>query len=694
MAQSKTSETRKPNRLIHETSPYLLEHAYNPVDWYPWGDEAFRKAKTENKPIFLSIGYSSCHWCHVLRKESFEDSEVAKFLNENFVSIKVDREERPDIDELYMKAVMSITGSGGWPLTVFLTPSLEPFFGGTYFPSTPRYGMPSFINVARGVAGSWRNERKSIVESAKQMKESLGQMYDYHKVPNSPLTGAILDECYNSLAGSFDQSNGGFSDYPKFPTPSNLFFLMRYFKTKKLKLALGMVTKTLDSMMGGGIYDQIGGGFHRYSTDRYWLVPHFEKMLYDNALLATAYTEAFLLTKNEEYARIANETLSWAIREMRSNDGGFYASQDADSKDGEGFFYTWSPQDVQAALHSEKSMIAPILNFFSITNEGNTDGGKTILTTKPTEIVTKEFGIKIEEFTEILINSKKAMLEYRNKRSRPPTDDKIITSWNGLMVTALSKAYMAFGDETYLRDATTTADSILRRSHTGNSLRLSRSFRDGEERGEGVLEDYSFFANGLIDLYEASFDPKYLKSAISLCEAMLSDFEDTRGALCLTRKDSKNLIVRVKEGYDGAIPSGNSIAALVLMRLAEICAREDFRNSARDIFETFQEPILAQPASFTQMLSALHFLVSGPKEIVVSGDLASKDTKELVGIIRSRFLPNSVFLFSSREIEDVTPLVHGRIGESGEVAKVFVCSNFTCSLPTSSKEQLIEMLEN
>jgi uncharacterized protein len=694
MSENETAETRRPNRLINEKSPYLLEHAYNPVDWYPWGEEAFQKARRENKPIFLSIGYSSCHWCHVLRRESFEDAEVAKFLNENFVSIKVDREERPDVDELYMKAVVSMTGSGGWPLTVFLTPSLEPFFGGTYFPSTPRYGIPSFINIARGIAGSWRTERKSIVESGKQMKESLAQMYEYQKVSTSPLTGDILDECYNSLVGSFDQTNGGFSDYPKFPMPSNLFFLMRYFKTKKSKLALGMVTKTLDAMMSGGVYDQIGGGFHRYSTDRYWLVPHFEKMLYDNALLATAYTEAFLLTKNEEYARIANETLQWAIREMRSTDGAFYASQDADSKEGEGTFYVWSPRDVQEALRSEKSIVEPILNYFSITNEGNTDGGKTILTTKPAEIVATEFGIKVEEFNKILKNSKKEMLEYRNRRSKPPTDDKIITSWNGLILTALCKAYMAFGNETYLHEATAAAESILRRAHSTNSLKLSRSFRDGEERGEGVLEDYSFFANGLIDLYEACFDPKYLRSAISLCESMLSDFGDPKGALYLTRKDAKNLIVRVKEGYDGAIPSGNSIAALALVRLAELCAREDFRNSAQDILDTFREPISAQPSSFTQMLSALHFIVSGPKEIVISGDLASKDTKELIGVLHSRFLPNSVFLLSSKDIEDVTPLVRERIASSGDRSKVFVCSNFTCKLPTSSKEQLIEMLED
>ena len=386
----------QPNRLINEKSQYLLQHAFNPVDWYPWGDEAFAKAKRENIPVFLSIGYSSCHWCHVLAHESFEDKDVADYLNQNFVSVKVDREERPDVDEIYMKAVMSMTGSGGWPLSLFLTPNLEPIFGGTYFPPTPRYGMPSFINVARGVAGSWKKERKNVIESARQVKESLAQMYVVKSSSVAP-NETLLEECYSSLVGAFDEANGGFGDSPKFPMPSNLFFLMRYYDSKRSKLALNMVTRTLDAMLHGGICDHVGGGFHRYSTDRYWLVPHFEKMLYDNALLAIAYIEAYIITRDESYAKVARETLSWATREMRSEEGGFYSSQDADNLDGEGSFYVWNPAEILQALKDTRSRSDVVLSYFSDTNERKFEGAKTILTANPIETVANEFEMNTNE---------------------------------------------------------------------------------------------------------------------------------------------------------------------------------------------------------------------------------------------------------------------------------------------------------
>ena len=690
------SETkRKPNRLIHETSPYLLQHAYNPVDWYPWGDEAFRKARTENKPIFLSIGYSSCHWCHVLAHESFEDKDIAKFLNDNFVSIKVDREERPDVDEVYMKAVMSMTGSGGWPMTVFLTPSLEPFFGGTYFPLTPRYGMPSFINVAKGISGSWKTERKKMVESAAQMKNALKEMYDLKKDPNSNIDDSLLMECYNNLASSFDEAYGGFSGSPKFPTPSNLFFLTRYSKLKSSKLAINMVTKTLDSMMRGGICDHVGGGFHRYSTDKYWLVPHFEKMLYDNALLSLAYSEAFLITKNEEYAGVVRETLTWILREMRSPDGGFYSAQDADSPEGEGSYYVWNLKDLHDALGSTITNPEVVSKYFSITNEGNFEESKTILTVKPLAMVASEFGLNEKEIGTIIQKSKGMMLDLRNKRTKPLTDDKVVTSWNGLMISALSKAYCIIGNEEYLKAAISATELILKKLATtvDGKIRLSRSFRDGEARGEGVLEDYSFLINGLIDLYEASFEPRYLETAISLCDSMIAKFHDANGGgFFLTDANTKNLIVRPKDAYDGATPSGNSVAALVCSRLAEFTSRDDFRNASKDTFETFWNIMTNQPSSFTEMLVALQFYLAKTKEIVISGDPKSADTKNLLNALRSEFLPNSIVLLADKRLAGLTPLVKDRIPLDGEKTRAFVCTNFTCKLPSTTPEELLAAL--
>jgi hypothetical protein len=691
-----SKEKRKPNRLANEKSPYLLQHAYNPVDWYPWGEEAFRKARTENKPIFLSIGYSSCHWCHVMAHESFEDPEVAKFLNEKFVSIKVDREERPDVDEIYMKAVISMTGSGGWPLTVFLTPSLEPFYGGTYFPPTPRQEMPSFINTARGISDSWKTERKQVAESASQMTNALREMYDVKKDPASSLSESVLDECYANLATSFDEQYGGFGDSPKFPTPSNLFFLSRYSKYKPSKMALSILTKTIDSMMLGGIYDQVGGGFHRYSTDRYWLVPHFEKMLYDNALLIQVYTEAHLITKREEYARIVEETISWALREMHSSEGGFFSAEDADSPEGEGSYYVWDPKDLNEAIGAAGDINAEIVSkYFSITNGGNFEGKKTILTAKARETIAREFDMKEEDLGKMIEDYKRMMLEFRSRRPKPSTDDKILTSWNGLMVSALSRASSATGDADYLKAAVSAAEFVIKHMTTSEygKMKLFRSYRQGETKGDGVLEDYSFFINGLIDLYETSFEPSYLGSAISLCESMLEKFHDSvGGGFFLTDSNSRYLIVRAKDAYDGATPSGNSMAALVCSRLAQFTAREDFRDAARDTFEAFWKVMWEQASSLAAMAYALQFFLGKPKEIVISGKPESNDTKELLNVIRSDFIPNSVVLFADKRLEGLTTLVQDRIPSNDEKARVFVCSNYTCKLPCVTPQELAASL--
>lgn len=684
-----TAHDQKPNRLIGQKSPYLLQHAFNPVDWYAWGADAFQKAKHENKPIFLSIGYSSCHWCHVMAHESFEDPEIAKFLNENFVSVKVDREERPDVDEIYMKAVMSMTGSGGWPLSVFLTPSLEPFFGGTYFPPTPRSGMPSFINLLKGISGSWKSERKNVVESAAHLKNALLVNYDFKKTEGATLDLSLVEECYSNLAGMFDERYGGFGGPPKFPMPSNIFFLMRYWKRKSSKLALNMVTKTLDSILAGGIYDHVGGGFHRYSTDRYWLVPHFEKMLYDNAQLIIAYAEAFLVTGNANYARVVKDTIAWAKRELRSVEGGFYSSQDADSPEGEGFYYLWTPDDLRNSLKDKIQNPEVVASFFSVTSEGNFEHSKTILTRKPFHEVMMKFGLDEKQLAEILSKAGQLMLSYRNNRNKPSTDTKIITSWNGLMISALSRAYCVFNEEEYLELAITAADYILR--DTSEVSKIMRIHKGGEANIAGLLEDYAFFINGLVDLYEASFDPKYIIKAIGLCDSMIEEFHDSNGGFFVSHAD-KDLIVRAKDSYDGAIPSGNSMAALVLARLSEFTGRDDLRDLVRETFEIFSGIMSNQPSSFSQMLAALQFYLGEPKEIVISGILDSNDTKELLSVVRSQFLPNSGIVLADSRLEGICPLVQGRLPLKGVTTRVFVCTNFSCKLPSETKEDLLKSL--
>lgn len=697
--ENKSSDlgAKKANRLITETSPYLLQHAYNPVDWYPWGPEAFKKARTENKPIFLSVGYSSCHWCHVMAHESFEDPEVAEFLNENFVSIKVDREEKPDVDEIYMKSVVTMTGSGGWPLSVFLTPGLEPFYGGTYFPPSPRYGMPSFSNVIRSISKAWRSDRKRLVESASQMKASLQEMYEFSKKPDSKISADPIEECYSSLVSTFDESYGGFGDAPKFPTPSNHFFLLRYHSMKKessKSLPLSIVNKSLEGMMRGGIYDQIGGGFHRYSTDRYWLVPHFEKMLYDNALLIVLYTEAFSVTKDERYAGVVRETIDCAVRELRLPSGGFRSSIDADSAEGEGIFYTWTLDELCNSLQAggfRAAEIDSVAKYFSVTRQGNFENGRTILTTKSGGMHDNQS----EQLAELVARAKSQMLSSREKRPKPAIDGKLLAGWNGLMVSALSKAYAVFGDEKVLFYAEACAryilDSLASVDKEG-SARLSRISK-GSETGDAVLEDYAFVINGLLDLYEANFDSEFLETALTLARTMISDFYDDRvGGFFLTRGKDPNLIVRPKDAFDGAIPSGNSIAALACLRLAEITSQDEFGTRASDTILSFWEAINRQPASFTQMLVALQFLMGPRKEIVISGMKEEPETKTLIRVIRDQFIPNSVIVLADKKTESLSPLVEGRISNANSAPKVYVCSNFSCKLPSKTVIELHEAL--
>jgi uncharacterized protein YyaL (SSP411 family) len=708
-SENQRSSLSKPNRLIHEKSPYLLEHAYNPVDWFPWGQEAFEKAKSENKPIFLSIGYSACHWCHVFRRESLEDTEIAAILNSNFISIKVDREERPDVDEIYMKAVTSMTGSGGWPLNVFLTPSLEPIFGGTYFPPVASHGLPAFRTILKGISDAWQSDREKIVESANEMKRSLVEIYSNDVSARTNLDDSILDLCFNELATIFDQKNGGFGGAPKFPSPSNLFFLLRYHKKTGSKAPLLMVSKTLDHMARGGIYDHIGGGFHRYSTDREWLVPHFEKMLYDNALLSQAYTEAYLVTREEFYKEVSTETLDWILREMRSSDGGFFSAQDADSPDGEGSYYVWNKADVLSALakssnwkdKSKLDRVSEIVcKYYGITENGNFEEGKSILTisSEREKEISSEYSISIDELKNLIGEAKLAMREFRMKRPRPLTDDKVLTNWNGLIISALAKGYQVFGREDFLSAAKASANFILEKlSKTvdGKPSKLIHRYRERNASVEGLLEDYAYFVNGLLDLYEADFELNYLRAAIDLSETMIKKFFDEKeGGFFFTEDSSSDLIARPKEGFDGALPSANSLAILALFRIGEISGSEEFSRKAEFSINSFSTKIERQPSAFAFMLSALSFKFDRPKEIVLSGDKRSKDFQELLGSLRTFFLPNSVIVYAEHEAADLTPLIKDRISRPGAKPKVFVCSSNVCKLPATSKEELLTALSN
>ncbi len=695
------SKSPKPNKLAGEKSPYLLQHAYNPVDWYPWGKEAITRAKRENKPIFLSIGYSSCHWCHVMEKESFEDDDIAGLLNGNFICIKVDREERPDLDEIYMKAVMTLTGSGGWPLTVFLTQNLVPFYGGTYFPPASRNGVLGLMTLLRRISDIWRSDRASIDKSAFQIRMALDEIYDARADAGEILDDHVLDDCYGILSQEYDQQYGGFGTAPKFPTPSNLLFLLRYQAKTREIAPLRMVTKTLDFMASGGIYDHVGGGFHRYATDREWIVPHFEKMLYDNALLAIAYTEAYQLTRKESYRTVVQEILSWVLSEMTSISGGFYSAQDADSTEGEGAYYTWSPLDLERALmDSECDMgqldthLDAISEYFLITSKGNFDRGKTILTTRfarsrsTLEDASPDLDMTIEK-------AKNAMRKFRKKRPKPLTDDKIITGWNGLMISAMSRAYRVFGNNSFLEASKKAADFILcnMTEHAAGSTTLFRRFCAGEPKEKGVLEDYALFINGLIDLYEAIFEPRYLEQALTFCDEMIKDFYDIDNwGFFLTTQSSEDLIVRPKETYDGAIPSGNSAALFVLIRLAEMSSKDVYRNKAKETFRTFWKVLTNNPSSHTFMLVALDFMLGNPREIVLSGDRDSKSFKELINVLYQQYLPNSVIVLADSRIENLAPIVKGRILELGQPAKAYVCSNNTCKLPSATSVELLSSL--
>jgi uncharacterized protein YyaL (SSP411 family) len=693
MHGSDSTERKISNALITEKSPYLLQHAYNPVKWYPWGMEALKRAKEEDKPIFLSIGYATCHWCHVMARESFENPQTAAILNEFFVCIKVDREERPDLDDIYMKAVQMLAGTGGWPLSVFLTPDRKPFYGGTYFPPEPLHGLPAFNDLLRTIADSWRDKREQILQNSEHILQLVRQMYQHQpQTGAAELSADLLDNAYEQLVLQFDSNYGGFGaevtawsvKKPKFPLPSYLSFLLRYYYRTQEQSALKMVTKTLYGMAQGGIFDQLGGGFHRYSTDNRWLVPHFEKMLYDNALLARVYTGAYQVTGDQFFAQVARRTLGWVLREMKHPEGGFYSAADADSEGVEGAFYVWDPAEILSILGEEQG--EAVCRYYGVTPHGNFEQNKSVL--HRAEIS--------EEFDDNLIRtSTQKLREARDNRVRPVTDDKILTGWNGLMISAFAVGYQVFRDKRYLEAATSAAHFIL--TNLKKDGQLLRRYRDGEAAITGTLEDYAYVIAALIDLYEASFDSQWLREAFTLNVSMVERFWDkTDGGFFSNRADEMELEVFIKEAYDGPIPSGNSIAAQNLLRLAALTDDAKLKNRVDEIFRTFRESLEQSPLEHTQMLCAVDSYLSNPVHIVLASN-ELEEARAFATELSRQFMPNKVVAFSQPEVTGelaaLAPFITDKVAVH-EKPTVYICENYTCKAPITDLEELRRALSH
>ncbi|HEY6330014.1 MAG TPA: thioredoxin domain-containing protein, partial [Blastocatellia bacterium] len=606
------------NKLIDETSPYLQQHAHNPVNWYPWGEEALQRARTEDRPILLSIGYSACHWCHVMEHESFENQEIADLMNRDFICIKVDREERPDIDSIYMTAVQMMTGQGGWPLTVFLTPDLKPFYGGTYYPPYDRGGMPGFPRVLTALASAYREQREEVARTGDNIAAELRKGNANFREDSTMLATDILDRAIERMIANFDSVNGGFGGAPKFPPSMNLMFLLSQSVRAGSRACLDVVELTLDRMAAGGIYDHLGGGFHRYSVDDRWLVPHFEKMLYDNALLARIYLYAFQATKKTRYREVAEETLEYVIRDMMSPKGGFYSSEDADSEGHEGKFYTWSKEEIYRIVGADEAAL--FCEFFDVTDRGNFEHGQSILNIPvPLGAFSATKGIKEQDLRSMLNRAKKTLFNYREQRIRPGKDDKILTAWNGLMLTAFAEAGNILDRDDYRAIAARNADFILK-SLTGNG-RLLRTYKDGKAKLNGYAEDYAYVIEGLLALYEATFDLKYFEKVLSFTDILLSSFaDDAEAGFFFTGSDHEELIARMKEYFDNAIPSANSAAARALLKLSLLTGESRFQSPALGILRMLQEPMGRYPSGFGYLLCALDFYLSQPKEIAIAGD--------------------------------------------------------------------------
>ena len=704
------------NRLAGEKSPYLLQHAKNPVDWYPWGEEAFARARREKKPIFLSIGYSTCHWCHVMAHESFENPATAAIMNREFVNIKVDREERPDVDRIYMTFVQATTGHGGWPMSVWLTPDLQPFVGGTYFPPEERYGQPAFPHVLEKIAAAWGRDSEKIAAQGSRIVDALREAQGAHRTAPGSIDLAVFDAAYEQFSSNYDAKEGGFGNAPKFPHPVTLNFLARFYARDRdgaeAKRVLEMLGFTLRKMAAGGMHDHLGGGFHRYAVDRAWHVPHFEKMLYDQAQLALAYLEGFQITGDPTHEAVVRDVLDYVARDMTSGEGGFFSAEDADSLEGksnsgqaarrEGAFYVWTKEEIDAALGADAEVFA---FHYGVQPDGNAPPGndphkefegKNILIQRHTVGHTgTHFKESEEKIRQILARSREKLLALRSKRPRPHLDDKIIAAWNGLMISAYARAGAVFQENRYLEAATRGADFVLSQLFDGKSL--YRSYRGGRSDVQGFADDYAFVIQGLLDLYEGSFDVKWLKVAAELQEVQDRLFLDHEngGYFSTTGKD-QNVVLRMKDENDGAEPAPSSVAALNLLRLSQIQSRANWQEQAAKTIGAFEATLMKFPSAMPQMLVALDFLSSRPRQIVIAGKTSASDTGALLTEVHRHFLPNKILLLADggegqEYLGEKLEAIRAMKAVNGKSA-AYVCENFTCEAPVTDPETLREML--
>ena len=662
-----------PNRLAGETSPYLLQHAHNPVDWMPWGPDALARSKLLDRPIFLSIGYAACHWCHVMERESFEDPVTAAYLNDRFVAVKVDREERPDLDQVYMAAVQAMTGGGGWPMSVFLTPDGRPFYGGTYFPNEPRHGMPSFVQVLEGVDRAWREQRGEVEDAGQRLVDSLVAQNRAAAVATDP-TPALLDAATAGIAASFDGRNGGWGNAPKFPQPMTIEFLLRRHVATADARPLAIARRSLDAMADGGVRDQLGGGFHRYSTDAEWLVPHFEQMLYDNAQLGRVYVHAWALTGDVRYRAVGEATLDYVIRELTTDDGAFAASQDADTEGEEGATFVWTADEIGEVLGADAPFFA---EHYEVHALGNWEGRTILRRTSPPA------GADVEAR---LADARGRLLERRSERPQPARDDKALAAWNGLAIAALADAGRLLGDARYVEAAVRAAEAIVG-GLLGDDGRLGRSWKDGRAVGQGVLEDSTHLAEGLLALYEATFDERWFTTARTLMDRVLAHFDDPAGGFFDTADDHERLVTRPKDLQDNAIPSGNAMAALVLLRLASWTGDGRYRSAAERAIRTVAPFAERYPTAFAQWLSAIDFGLADAVEVAVVGDPRDAATLALLEPVATGYRPNQVLAVSADPTGSSIPLLNDRAAVGG-AATAYVCRGFACRLPVTDADGL------